>query len=530
MSTGLERVLLVDDEEDIRTVARVALEQLGGLELVTCAGGEEAVEAARRTRPQIIVLDVMMPGMDGMETLRVLEREVLGSRVDVPIVFLTARADPEEEKAWREAGVAEVILKPFDPARLADRLRDVYHRELTSGIIERPPALDHLGLEGLDPGPVDLHGEARERVSLRLLARAVETMSLGLTITDRDGRIIYVNPADAHFHGYEVDELLGRSSRVYAAGVDPSLEVAPASSRYPEGLELGDDAEAIDEPWSRERLNSTRDGRVFPVRLVSDRLYDAAGEPIATVTICEDITEQKAIERLKNEFLATVSHELRTPLTSIIASLDLLGDPRLDDAKEHELLAVARRNSHRLLGLINDLLDLQKLQARKMSFRREAVDARPLVEEAAEGMLALAESRGVDLRVEADGPPAATPMSLRGDRQRLLQVLANLLSNAIKFAPEGTEVTLSARRLDDPARIRLAVRDRGAGIPEELQGRIFDQFVQAELPAAAPGDDADGGSGLGLSIARGMVEGMGGTIDFETSGEGTAFWVDLPEA
>lgn len=370
---------------------------------------------------------------------------------------------------------------------------------------------------------LDLVNLARgaDQLSLRLLAKAVETMSLGVTITDRDGRIVYVNPADARQHGYTVEELLGEGATIYADGVEPTDVVL-----------ADDEGKPGNEPWSRERLNVKKDGDIFPVRLVSDRLYDRRGRPLGTVTLCEDITERRAVERMKQEFLSTVSHELRTPLTSIIASLDLLGDERLQDSdRRAQLLDVAHRNSDRLLGLINDLLDLQKLKARKMSFQMARVLPAPVMDETLAGMMSLADSSNVVLKGRIVDAEDAW---IRCDKGRLQQVLTNLLSNAIKFSPSGAVVTAtvaleealaeSSSSQGEGARgrdlVRISVADRGPGIPEEFQQRLFDQFSQADYSTAKPG-----GSGLGLSIARGMVEGMGGSLGFDTGPEGTTFHV-----
>ncbi|MDA8016029.1 MAG: PAS domain-containing sensor histidine kinase [Thermoanaerobaculia bacterium] len=375
----------------------------------------------------------------------------------------------------------------------------------TSGLHQDSGEFARLDLVNLAQGA--------DRLSLRLLAKAVETMSLGVTITDREGRIVYVNPADARQHGYRVDELLGASATVYADGVEPT-DVVLAE----------DEDEPGDEPWSRERLNIKKEGDIFPVRLVSDRLYDRRRRPLGTVTLCEDITERRAVERMKQEFLSTVSHELRTPLTSIIASLDLLGDERLQDPERRaQLLDVAHRNSHRLLGLINDLLDLQKLKARKMSFTMRPTLPLPVVEETLAGMASLADRSSIALSARVEEHADANWISC--DKGRLLQVLTNLLSNAIKFSPRGSEVSVTlvvdagGGSLGGDA-VRISVADQGPGIPEDFQKRLFDQFSQADRSNAKPG-----GSGLGLSIARGMVEGMDGRLRFDTGPKGTTFHV-----
>ncbi len=651
-------------------------------------------------------------------------------------------------------------------------------------------------------------GRQHAETTLRVLETAVETMSMGVTVTDLEGKILYVNPADAAIHGYEVPELLGKNARMFAPVGTPSN-----SERAPDGRE----------PWSRERVNVTKDGREFPARLVSDVVRDGRGQPIAMVTLCEDIserrgiraalerrerileavgfaaekflagssweekvgevleslgkatgtdrvylsrlegpeaiptfhmnkswlapdgsfedsrtmlprlpprgalfdrwkkrlregeilqgrvqdlpeeervvlevrgvrslavvpifvqsswrgflsledhkvnrtwsaaelealrtaartfgaavqrkeaeealaaseakvrdllenandliqsvtpdgrfefvnrmwgealgyapeevaeltlwdvvhpqhlrrfrdvvegilageelgrvevsflrrdgteislegslnrrleegrpaavrgifrdiTERRMLDRIKQEFISTVSHELRTPLTSIIASLGLLDSGRLAGKAEsvRELVTVAHRNSRRLLELINDLLDLQKLSAGKMSLSLETVEIVPLLEEAVRGIAAYAESFKVGIDLEAtDG------LRAYGDRGRLIQVLNNLLSNAIKFSAAGERVTLRAGR--EGGWVRIAVEDRGEGIPAEFQERLFEKFTQVDSSATR----RSGGSGLGLSIVKGLVEQMQGKVALESElGKGSTFYVYLPD-
>lgn len=643
----------------------------------------------------------------------------------------------------------------------------------------------------------------RAERSLRILEKAVQTMSLGVTVADLEGRILYVNPADARMHGYSVDELLGKNAQLYSS---PSKETD------------GDSDSIYLQPWSRERTNVTRDGRTFPVRLVSDIVRDDNDQPIAMVTLCEDIserkrielalerrdrileavslaaerfladasweesveevidsleratgvdrvnlarvtelkppepedtwivvdpshdtapltvelptveifprwerelrqgrliqgrvndlpeterrdleargvrsfavvpifvvddwlgflsledgdasrewspaelevlraaartfgaamhrkrseaalatsqskyqdllenasdliqslspagrfqyvnrswrdtlgyaqeevgelsvwdvvhpehheicrdalakigvgepvdrlelifvtkeneeiyvegslngrfhgqelqatraifrdiTERKIIDRMKSEFISTVSHELRTPLTSIIASLGLLQSGQLDgDAKRtNELIAVAHRNSNRLLQLINDLLDLRMLAAGKVSYQRHSVEIASLLDEALRGIEDYASSLKIELELDEIDPE----LHVVADRNRLIQVLNNLLSNAIKFSPKGEKVLVSAHRSEGWGVITVA--DHGQGIPEDFQHRLFERFTQFDASATR----STGGSGLGLSIVKGLVEGMEGRVRVETEmGEGTSFYVDLP--
>jgi len=286
---------------------------------------------------------------------------------------------------------------------------------------------------------------------------------------------------------------------------------------------LSEILDAISQGESVDRLEVifvTKDGReIYVEGNLNCRFVD--GKPVATRGIFRDISERKIVDRMKSEFISTVSHELRTPLTSIIASLGLLQSGRLDGHPErvHELISVAHRNSNRLHQLINDLLDLQKLAAGKIVYRLSDVGVQELLTETIRGIQAFADSFKVALKL-AD---VADDLRIMADRDRLIQVLNNLLSNAIKFSSEGEKVTISAERRED--QVRISVADHGPGIPEEFQARLFEQFTQVDSTATR----SAGGSGLGLSIVKGLVNGMRGQICLETKlGEGTTFYVDLP--
>lgn len=384
---------------------------------------------------------------------------------------------------------------PLDGAMLAAQGQAVLASlTLLAGIV-----LDFMGTE---------RANARFHDRLQLLDLAIQRMSLGVTITDPAGTILYVNPADAAMHGYKPEELVGQRSRIF-------------------GLEDTNPAERPEVPafWRRESINRTRDGRTFPVRLISDTVLDEEGRPRAFVTLCEDVSEmrqvQERVERLKQDFLATVSHELRTPITSMLGALGLLRGTRLAAQPERveELLEIAERNGSRLLLLVNDLLDLQRLEEGALRFQMAPLRLGPLLDESVRGIKGFADLYKVSLRVET----GASGATLVTDRDRLAQVLYNLLSNAIKFSPAGREVLLAGRVED--GHVEILVRDHGTGIPEEFRSRLFEKFAQAEDPQTR----RQGGSGLGLSISKKLIEGLGGTIAVASSpGAGTTVTVRLP--
>jgi signal transduction histidine kinase len=236
-----------------------------------------------------------------------------------------------------------------------------------------------------------------------------------------------------------------------------------------------------------------------------------------------DITERKAIEQMKDEFMATVSHELRTPLTAIVGSLALVRDGEAGDlpAPAEEFVRMAFDNAERLAALVNDIRDLQRLESGRLEFSIAPVELAPFLERALALNAAYADRYRVRLVLER------VPAGLRvaADDDRLMQVATNLLSNAAKFSPPGAEVRVAAAA--QGARVRISVADRGRGIPPEFRPRMFTRFATAESADSRQ----RGGTGLGLAIVKSLLERMDGRIEFESElGAGTTFTVSLPRA
>lgn len=243
------------------------------------------------------------------------------------------------------------------------------------------------------------------------------------------------------------------------------------------------------------------------------------------IAMYRDITERKVAEKAKKEFIATVSHELRTPLTSMKGALGLVLSGKLGETPEkvHKLISMAGSSCDRLVLLINDILDLEKIEAGKMDFKMEIVDLVALVQNTKDANLHYAKNFDVAIRVEVGGVDESR--STAGDKGRLQQVMDNLVSNACKFSNKGSEIVLTLIPLAD--RHRISVRDFGSGIPIGAQATIFNKFTQADSSDSR----AKGGTGLGLSITKLIVEHHKGQVFFVSNeGEGTEFFIDLPKA
>jgi PAS domain S-box-containing protein len=270
-----------------------------------------------------------------------------------------------------------------------------------------------------------------------------------------------------------------------------------------------------------EQLARKADGTTFPV-LMTVAEVPLAYRKIFTVVLV-DLTEVKKADRAKDDFISVVSHELRTPLTSIRGALGLVtsqGAEAMPD-KTKQLLQIAYNNSERLVRLINDILDMEKLGAGRIQMELQPLDAKEMLERAVEVNEAYGHRYNVRFVLDDSGAMPA----IVADADRFLQVMANLMSNAAKFSPAGSQVDISTRIVG--SFLRVSVRDHGKGIPRSLRPRIFEKFVQ--------GDHSDTrryeGTGLGLSITRELVLAMGGAIEFETEDDvGTTFHVDFPLA
>ena len=350
--------------------------------------------------------------------------------------------------------------------------------------------------------------EAARRDSEASTRAVIENMLGGLIIIEPSGFIELVNPAAAEIFGYTRAELIGKHLALLVppqAGPDPRVYLKAAA-----GKALG-----LITEWEGRR----KDGEVFPFELSMFEFTTHTGRHMAGSI--RDISEKKEVERLKKEFLSTVSHELRTPLTSLRGSLGLLAGGALGDLSDEarEVVEIAERNCGRLIGLVNDILDLERLEAGRMEMRIEEQSLDAILKRSVESVTGMAQTHGVSLQA------SPTTARIRGDADRLVQVVINLLSNAVKFSPRDSAVTVSARAEGPWAEVR--VMDRGRGIPAALRQAIFERFKQVE----ASDSRQKGGTGLGLAICKAIVEQHGGQIGVESEeGKGSTFWFRVPSA
>jgi len=323
----------------------------------------------------------------------------------------------------------------------------------------------------------------------RQVERLVALTPDAVIVVDRDGIVQFANDAAAKLFDKNKDGFVGNSFG------------------YP--LAVGEIAQ-IEILWQGEH-------RTGEMRVVD---CEWSAKPAHLVVII-DISERKRVERLKDEFVATVSHELRTPLTSISGSLGLLAGGAAGTLPDSisRLIAIADTNCQRLVRLVNDILDTEKIESGNLAFNLKRVEVLALVEQVIEANDAFAREHRVRVRLRAP----SGPIDVNADPDRLAQVVTNLLSNAIKFSPPEQEVTVAVEEIED--RVRISIRDRGRGIPESFKAHVFEKFARADVSDTR----AKSGTGLGLNIVKQIVMRLGGDVGFENAPSGGAvFRVDLP--
>ncbi|HEY4274908.1 MAG TPA: PAS domain S-box protein [Rhizomicrobium sp.] len=401
--------------------------------------------------------------------------------------------------------------RPYDIEGRVRRQDETYIWVRLRGV----PVFDEAGTLMRVAGSLDditklKEAEAARKASEESFRNTMEAAAIGMALISPQARLVKSNKALSVLTGYSEAEMLAMDAR--ALFPDDFDE----DRRQMRRLLAGE----IDH-YEREQMLRTKGGRPVWVLLNATLARNPDGSPQHVVKQLLDISERKEMDRMKSEFVSVVSHELRTPLTAIRGSLGLMATAMKDSLppKALHLVEIGHRNSERLIALVNDILDMEKLAANRMHFEHKREDMAALAAQAVESTAAYAEKYKVAYVLENRG----ADMPVMVDANRMAQILANLLSNAAKFSPEGGRVRVVTRSRAGQARVEVI--DNGPGIPEEFKARIFGRFVQADSSVTR----AKGGTGLGLHITRELVERMGGTIGFESlPGEGATFWVEFP--
>jgi PAS domain S-box-containing protein len=473
------RILLVDDDVALLEALPEAIKlRMDGIVIDTAETGADALERVREVDYDAVVTDIKMPGMDGLALLG----EIGTIRPGTPTLLITGHGEHDLAVQALRGGAYDFVAKPID--------RDYFIASL-----ERAIQMRRLDRE-----------VERQRIALERHARVLEHVDEGVFLVDADGLIQHWNPAAAAITGVTPSAALGRPAEKVLpgwSGVEPTVPVTTAPG--PGGTEARTLPLEIDgrEVWLSISGVEFEDGVVYAFR---------------------NLTEERALDELKGEFVATVSHELRTPLAAIYGSAQTLlrRDLELDEEKRRRFLELIAQESERLSRVAADILLANNLDSGQLQLRTTRLDVALLAQDVLEKMRSVFSDReDVSLKLTVTG----SRCFVSGDSDKLRQVLINLVENAVKYSPDGGAVEVRVE--PNGTTLRVAVRDEGLGIPHGEQQRIFGKFYRVD-PQLSRGV---GGTGLGLYICRELVRRMEGRLTVTSrEGEGSIFVVELPLA
>jgi PAS domain S-box-containing protein len=531
---GRACILMVDDRPENLVALEAILEPLGH-ELVRAHSGEEALRHILRKDFAVVLMDVQMPGMNGFETAQIIKSRERSKHL--PLIFLTAISKDEQYVfEGYSAGAVDYMSKPFNPAILRSKVAVFIDLYLKNRQIEIQAAL----LRASERRALELEHRARLQESEARCAEIVDSATEAIITFGDDRRATVFNAAAEQTFGSTREDTLGQ--------VIDELFVPPLDDEVIEGL-LSRSGSAS-RSRRRELTGRRASGEEFPAE-VSASCLALESQRVYTL-IVRDITERKRAEealrrqteslatnseelRTLNEelslrqqeletamtarsrFYASMSHELRTPINAILGYTSLMLESVYGQMNEQQIFGLdrAKKAAEHLLELVNDILDLSKIEAGKMELLLEPVRLPHVVQELFITVGPLAEQDSTPLQLQQEGPP----FTVTTDPRRLRQILLNLLSNALKFGG-GKPVTVRCRQTTSGG-LQIDVEDRGQGIPEDDMQSIFDEFVQLH---------GNQGTGLGLPISRRLAQLLGGSLEIVSTAidEGSTFRLSLP--
>jgi two-component system phosphate regulon sensor histidine kinase PhoR len=487
-------ILVIDDEQIMRDgVSRILSKD--GWGVITAENGQQGLDVIKSRADQIDVtlLDLMMPGMSGMEVLD----HIRSINPNLLVIVITGYATVESAVEAMKKGAYDFIPKPFTP----DQLRIVVRR-----------ALEKRGLQK----EADFLRRERER-SLRDIATEkskiktiINCMGDGVLVCDREGCIVLSNPAASRMLKVSETSLLGNF--LSQCNLDSEL-----SKTIDESLKSKD----LNYTSVSQELGIGESGETF-LRAHTAPVRDDLGETIGSVTVLQDISHLKELDKMKSEFIAMVTHELRAPIAAVEQQLTVILNRMAGEIseKQEKLLSRAKERTKGLLNLIKDLLDFSKIEAGRMVQYKEPLTLQEIIQKVLDLMRVEAENKKIDLQFPA---PSQNPL-VQADRSSMEGVFTNLISNAIKYTPEGGKVWVTLT--EEGGFAKTTVSDTGVGIKKDDLPRIFDKFYRVKTAETRQ----IVGTGLGLSIVKSIVDAHLGSISIESEeGGGTTFTVLLPK-
>ena len=490
METEKIHILIIDDEY----INRLLLEELLiDYDVASVEGANEMWDALDVKRPELILMDIMMPGEDGFSLASKLHDDP--RYTNIPIIFVTAKSDGKDVETGFDLGGRDYVRKPFSARELQTRIKYVLERNKTENLLQKKSF-------------------AAEKI--------LEVMLEGMFQLDENGIIIDVNPAFVYLVGNDSkQEIIGKNIDYFFIddSIFQQIKQIQCSSKI-------------------ESSVKTIKGNGVPIIMSISTMINDAGDLSGYIGVIHDVTKQKMTEqslidaknvaeqadKLKSMFLANISHEIRTPMNSIVGFSELLSEPEVAPVDRTEYINIIQKNCETLLNLIDNLLDISQIEAGQMSLTYSNCKINQMLDDLYANFSVLKEKQGksqVTLRVRKHIEDAN--FGITSDNFRLQQIIMNLIGNALKFTNQGF---IEFGYIVDyhNGKIKFYVKDSGMGIPEDKLEMIFDRFGKIENKS----DERQKGSGLGLAISKNLAELLGGKLYVKSKyGEGSTFYLEL---
>ncbi|MGF2033831.1 MAG: response regulator [Nostoc sp. CmiVER01] len=543
------KILVVDDDPQIQALLQTLLSPWG-FKAIALEDPLHFWSTLEEVAPDMLILDVELPYKNGIELCQLVRNDSRWG--ELPILFLTVHSDAKMINQVFSVGADDFVSKPIVGPELVTRIVNRLERiKLRQRMVQVGRGVKGAGGVGGDKkvnsssSPSSLNLQAISDLELRVAERTAELITVNRQLQSqlderqrtqeelrfseaRFARILDIaDDAIISINGFQsitlfnqgAEKIFGYSAQeVIGQGLDLLLPQRFSQMHRQHVVDFGQSPNIARRMGERREIYGRRkDGTEFPAEASISKID--MGKEIFYTVILRDVTERKQIERMKDEFISVVSHELRTPLTSIHGSLGMLTSGLLptDSEQGKRLLQIATESTERLVRLINDILDIERIESGKAKMEPEICNIVDLIVQAVNVIQPLADKAGVTLSI------SALSNQVLADCDRIVQTLTNLLSNAIKFSSAGSTVWLGTQQQGDE--VLLTVKDTGRGIPSDKLESIFERFQQVDSSDSRNHD----GTGLGLAICKSIMQQHGGRIWAESVlGEGSTFYVTLP--
>lgn len=508
------KILAIDDMQiNLFAYKELLADAFPGVQVITAMSGEEGIKKALSEIPDVILIDLVMPDMDGIETCKRLKKN--DSMLLIPVIMLSASSPDSKTRAKAlQAGVISFLTKPIDTIELTAQISSMVQFKND----EKKLFLEQKRVRDSEKQRAD--GLEKE---LKRAYQALEQSPVSIIITDIEGNILYCNPKVIMLSGYSPEELYGQNSRIFSSGETKKEVYQNMWETILSGKE-----------WRGEFHNKMKDGTLYWESVLISPLFDSEGNIINFLAVKEDLTEWKKMvkemevtkmqaqesDRLKSAFLMNVTHEIRTPMNAILGFSDLLKTTGEGDKDHQEFAEIIENSGHRLLNSLNELIEIAKIEAGQTEISNSVINLNEQIDSIYSFFKSEIKGKGLKFIFETHLPDKKA--MILTDAKKLSFVLVHLINNAVRYSERGK---IEVGYVEKGGYLEFFVKDNGPGISEEKRKIIFEKFRKSNDSAL----NTHQGMGLGLTISKAFVEMLKGRIWVESEkGKGAKFYFTIP--